>query len=191
MKILSLLLVIAGFCLGTLGAAGYNVPEDDVTAEVQEKKKLQETTWATPLFAGGLVLLVVGGVLQKQAKGAAASSEDGAHPTAFFRAQIDTIRRMVVDLDQRKDALDQGELRDLVGDLIGREFFELTSRHEEFAGIVGFTHYARVWEHVASAERLLNRYWSMATDGHHDEARQEIEYARKSIERAHEAVQQI
>ena len=60
----------------------------------------------------------------------------------------------------------------------------LTSKHEEIVSLVGFSAYARAWEGVATAERLLARAWSVATDGHLEEARGELPAAREWLEKA-------
>ena len=52
------------------------------------------------------------------------------------------------------------------------------------AALLGFSKYAGIWDGVASAERLLSRAWSMATDGHLQEAIEELPRARAQIERA-------
>lgn len=152
----------------------------------------RESARKYPLLVGGLVMLIIGGVLTRRSRALVpADAEQGARPTAFFKNQIAAIRTKVTDFDARKDSLDPEELREAVGELMATEFFDLTSRHEELVALVGFTGYARVWEQVAACERLLNRYWSMATDGFHEEAVREIDYARQSIDRAHEEMQAL
>jgi hypothetical protein len=81
-------------------------------------------------------------------------------------------------------ALERSALLARIDALFSGELFDLTSRHEEVAALLGFEKYARVWDGVAAAERRLARVWSLATDGHLEEALEELPGARQAIERA-------
>ncbi len=59
---------------------------------------------------------------------------------------------------------------------------------DELIQLIGFNQYARIWDGVAVAERLLARAWSMYTDGHPDEAAQELPLARTALDNAVEAM---
>ena len=90
----------------------------------------------------------------------------------------------MIRLDGEREGLDELALRARVEEILEGELFEVTSRFEATLTTLGFTDYAAVWEGVANAERLLNRAWSMATDGHLAEARAEVPLARANLERA-------
>jgi hypothetical protein len=94
------------------------------------------------------------------------------------------ISREIRELDDSSAGLSPTELTERIDSLLKNQYFDLTSRHEELAGELGFSVYATIWDGVASAERLLLRAWSMATDGHLDEAIQELPRARSHFERA-------
>lgn len=174
MEIIAKVIVIVAFCAGTVGAAGMSAPPE------------RAAPWLLGLgvagvFAGGLW----GRLLGRRSRGEA----DSHHETrAEFRGQIERIRGIVVDLDEKKAQLTRDEITKRIDDLIKSEYFDLTIRHEELMKLLGFTHYARVWEGVATAERLLARVWSLATDGHVEEAIEDLPAARSHLERACEAM---
>jgi hypothetical protein len=74
---------------------------------------------------------------------------------------------------------------------MAEQYFDLTTRNDELVQLIGFSDYARVWEGVATAERLLNRCWSMITDGHPEEGLEELPLARRSIEQAADRMAEI
>ena len=188
-------LIVLGLCLGALGAAGFHAPRASPAEEPAEARDEVPTSarrtekGAWPLFAGGLALLAVGSFLgRRQAQGAGGGAGQGQGGRAAVRAQIEGIRDAVVDLDEHKAELGDEELRRRIDELLGGAYFDLTSRHDDIAALLGFADYARVWDGVASAERMLARCWSMTTDGHGEEGLEELPRARQNIERAVETM---
>ena len=124
-------------------------------------------------------------MLQKTAKKTAdGDSEDDDGRKDDFAALLEAIRLEIQSIDDAKADLSAENLAQQIDNLLKNSFFDLTARHEEFAALLGFSKYAGIWDGVASAERLLSRAWSMATDGHLEEAIEEIPRARAQIERA-------
>jgi len=170
MKVASQILIVIGFCVASIGAAGFGVPLED---------------GALPLFIGGAVALIIGAALGKAAKAEqtaiAASAASGG---ISVQAQIEGLRDLVSGLDDEKAELASSALCQRIDHLLRNEYFDLTSQNDEIARAWGFSNYARVWDGVANAERLLARVWSIATDGHLEEALESLPLARKSLERA-------
>ncbi len=174
LEIVAKLIIIIGFCTGTVGAAGMSAPPEG----------------AAPWLLGlGVVGIFVGGIWGRLL-GRKAVGEGGDHVENREKLcrQLEAIRDIVVDLDEKKAELTRDELTQRIDQMMKNEYFDLTSRHEELMKLLGFAEYARIWEKVATAERLLNRVWSIATDGHLEEALEELPTARRQLELACEAV---
>ena len=166
--------MVVAFCTGTVGAAGMSDPPEE---------------WAPLLLGLGIGGILIGALLARYARGGTARAEEGhVRSKEAFRSEIERIRAIVVELDERKAELNRVEMAKRLDELLGKEYFDLTARHEELASLLGFTHYARVWEGVATAERLLARVWSLATDGHLEEALEDLPLARAHLNRACEAM---
>ncbi len=178
MKALSQLLIVLGFCVAAIGAAGF-----DRTPEPE----------AWPLFGGGLVALAAGAFLAKQT----AKAEDGAAAAQSsgrgleIQSKIEVIRDMVVKLDDEKEGLSPNTLCERIDSLLRNEYFDLASNNEDIAKELGFNDYARVWDGIAVGERLLARVWSISTDGFHEEALKSLPDARRNLERAASAAAAI
>ena len=170
MKALAQLLIVAGFCVAAIGAAGFD-------------KKLEPE--AIPLFAGGMIALFIGAFLAKStAKTAVTETQSG---DLAIRSQVEGIRDIVIELDEQKANLSSEVLCERIDNLLRNEYFDLASRNDEIAAQLGFNDYAKVWDGIAIGERLLARVWSIATDGHHEEALESLPQARQNLERAAEA----
>ena len=168
------LLRVSGFCIGALGAAGFSSPPE---------------TYAWALLLGGLAILGAGAVLGRAVRGGEAGDSGGGDGgRAEILAQIARIRDEVVELDEHKATLGAEELRRRIDELLIGNYFDLTSRHDEIAALLGFTDYAKVWEGVANAERMLARCWSLTTDGHYDVGVEELPFARANLVRAAEVM---
>ena len=170
------ILIITGFCAAALGAAGLGKPagEDSVP-----------TSTAVGILCCGALALVIGGILLKLAKKTAGGNEDEeAAATSLFPSLLGEILVKIQALDESRAGLSAEDLTQEIDALLKEQYFDLTARHEEFAALLGFSKYAGIWDGVASAERLLSRAWSMATDGPLQEAIEELPRARAQIERA-------
>jgi hypothetical protein len=182
MKPLISLLLVVGFCLGTVGAAGFHTPLDAEYLETNPDATTEPN--AIAMFVAGLGAVFVGGFLARSRRKAdlAERESGGSSLKARFLTQLTTIRDMVVELDDKKTDLSGEEIRDRIASLLANEYFDLTSESEELATALGFQEYARVWEGVATAERTLARTWSLATDGFADEGIEELPRARRHLE---------
>ena len=172
------ILIVLGFCTATVGAAGFGPTTE---------------TYAIPLLIGGVVVLGAGGVMQKRAKAAAASTGAGEHGglRAELKRLLHVIKDRVVELDEQKSTLSPDDMRERIDALLTGEYFDLTSQSDEIAREIGFSDYARVWEGVAVAERQLARVWSMTTDGYMEQSLVDVVSARKQLEHASEMADQI
>ncbi len=175
LDIVAKLIVVIAFCTGTVGAAGMSAPHEG----------------AAPWLLGlGVVGVFVGGIwgrlLGRKSVGEAGDHEESRET---LRRQLEAIREIVVDLDEKKAELTRDELTERIDRLIKNEYFDLTARNEELIKLLGFSEYARIWEGVATAERLLARVWSIATDGHLEEALEDLPNARRQLDRAYNAME--
>ena len=132
------------------------------------------------LLSVGLLALVAGGILSRRQQ-TTVEGGDHDHLTGIGE-QLASVRDAVARLDEARPG--DAELIREIDDLRGGVLFELGSQSDEFAASVGFDAYASVWSHFATCERLLNRAWSMAADGHGDEGREELPRARAAAEAA-------
>jgi hypothetical protein len=174
MKILSNLLVVLGVCLSALGASGFHRPITDPSASVESR------AWFA--FLGGMAALTLGGVLLRRTRQAASTQSAAGSGREALQQHLDVVRTAVVELDDAKESLSAEELRDKIGDLMSGPYFDLTANSDDLVTELGFSNYAKVWEGVATAERLLNRTWSQAADGYPEEGRTELPHARTAIE---------
>ena len=173
MILIARIFLVAGFCVGTLGAAGFD-------------KQRESGAW--PIFAAGLVLLFSGGFLFRRTRaGAGASQTTAQGEKDRYQRQLIGVRDAVRQLSAQARELDPDEIRHTIDDLSLGALFDLTSEHEQISALLGFRDYARVWEGVAAGERLLNRAWSMLTDGAIQEGLAEIPLALAQFEAAVEA----
>ncbi len=178
------LLIVLGFCVGTIGATGFHSPADSANAQgltAGEEPATESYAWA--FLMGGMVLLGAGAVLGRGAKDDAhAGGKSGA--VAAIRKELVEIQSLVVGLDESKGTLENAELMARIDDMRTGILFDLGSRSDSFASQIGFDAYAHIWGDFATCERLLNRCWSMAADGHSDESRAELPLARAAIDSA-------
>ena len=178
MKIISKLTIILGFCAASLGAASLGKPANDDSVS-------PDTGLA--ILICGVISLVLGGLLSKKEEQADGAAEESASRLDFVPL-LEEIRCEIHELASSLDKLSAEDLTQRIDSLLKRQYFDLIARHEELASLLGFSKYAEIWDGVASAERLLSRAWSMATDGYLEEALQEIPRARTHIERACDAM---
>jgi len=187
MKYLPNILVVLGVCLGALGAAGFHTPYA-ADAELAAPRE----PYALALFLLGCASLGVGGVLTRRSRSSGAEGAgEGKHGKEAFARDIDAIRKLVVELDDDKRTLSPAEVHARIDQLMAEQYFDLTSKSDELVQLLGFSDYARVWDGIATAERLLNRCWSMITDGHPEEGFEELPLARRSIEQAAERMAEV
>ena len=169
-------LVVVGFCLGTLGAAGFG-------------DTVEPAAW--PLIIAGIGGLAAGGMLQRRTAKAGAAEEDRGEgsPSAQFEAALAAVGAGVAELAEAAGSQPAGETREQIDLLLGGAYFDLTSRNEEWMSLLGFSDYAAVWDGVAGCERRLSRCWSLITDGFPEEGLLELPGALERIETAIAAAQ--
>jgi len=206
MKFLSSLLMVIGFCVGTLGAAGFQTPrlidaaestdgrvDSAESAPASERAPAVEEsreaggfeTLAWPLFLSGIGAMLVGWILKfilaTRTRDEVAHGAGDLTGTQAILLGILSLRDQVSGI---ASGTDPGDTQEQVGALLSGDFFDFTARHEEFATALGFTDYARIWDGVARSERILARSWSMLADGHEEEGLAELPLALASLEEA-------
>jgi len=169
--LLSRSLLVFGFCCAAVGAAGFDDP-------------IEPLAW--PLFGGGVVGAVVGGLLLRRAQRRRTAEGSGADALSLagIAVALEAIAAEVTAIDEARETIEGEELCTRIDTLLTGAYFELGARNEDYARILGPATFARIWEGFAISERLLARTWSIATDGHLDEARAELPRARAGIEAA-------
>ena len=177
MQILANSILILGVCLGVIGAAGFTEPVQD---------------GAYAFFAAGILGCIIGGVLVRRAtRVGGAGTHHAAAAVGDLQQRVESIARRVGTLEESMTQMEGPAFCAEIDDLLAGEYFELGSRSEEYTQLLGFSAYAQVWGGVAVAERLLARAWSIATDGHLDEAREEVPLARAQLAGAMQAIEGI
>jgi len=162
------LLFIAGFCLATVGAAGFTSPREPQ---------------ALPFLIAGLVVVAFSGLVQKRMRRHA----DAAGVDGLTRAQLAAAVTEVLEGTRRLEAeaaqLENAELGARIEQLAGR-CAEIGAVNEDYIRLLGLREYTRIWDGFATGERLLSRAWSMSTDGFPEPARLELPRARAHFERS-------
>lgn len=181
MKTLANLLIVLGVCFGALGASGFHTPIEDTGVEDPAARE----DYALLYFLVGLALIGAGGGLSKLG-GAAGKDETAGRSAALqgVRDELQAVQARLAELTDARSTADEAQLRTDLDDLLAGAYFDLTSQSDDIIALLGFDAYARVWEGVANAERLIARAWSMSTDGHHAEAIEELPIARENLDRA-------
>ena len=169
MLVANLFLVI-GFCLGTVGAAGFG-PET------------QDLAW--PFLIAGSGLMVVGAFLRRRAlKGLVDTQSVGQGSMEKLQAGLTSVQNQMQALCLEMDSMQEVDFRSRLDSVLEETVFDLTKDSEDYLSEFGFAQYARVWDGIAVGERLLARAWSMATDGHIAEAREEVRLSLAEFSRA-------
>jgi hypothetical protein len=167
MAILARTLLVLGVCLGAIGAAGFG-------------EEIERGAW--PLFLSGIVASLIGGLLLRRALRRRIEEGEGGNLTREGLATaLAAIAEEVVRLDDERESLDGETFCRRIDTLLTGACFELGSRNEDYARLLGPSAFAGIWEGFAVSERLLARAWSIATDGHLEEAREELSRARAPI----------
>lgn len=187
MKMLANLFIVLGFCLATLGAAGFQSRQAGVDDRGQEVAARFAEPRAVTFFLLGLAVMGAGVAMIRQQKGRRKTGgQEGGGPEGRSEvlAHLNEIRDEVVKLNAERASAPSHQTRDRIDALFIGPYFDLTSRNEELIELLGFADYARVWEGVASAERRLARCWTLCTDGQDEDGLAELPGAQEQIEKA-------
>jgi len=186
MKHLAMILVVLGVCVGALGASGFHRP---MGVEAGSGGPTRERN-ALTFFVAGVTSLTLGGFLVRQSRRSGDHHAVEAEKDAA-RASLEAILTIVADLDRRRETESAHEIRVAIDSLMREAFFDLTSKADDLMLLLGFQDYARVWDGVATGERLLNRCWSLCTDGYEEEGLAELPLAHAALRSAAEAMRTI
>ncbi|SMF77262.1 hypothetical protein [Pseudobacteriovorax antillogorgiicola] len=154
MRNLGILLFWFGIIVGTVAAAKNPAPEEDFSDQV-------------PLFMGALLVGFSGMVLWRKGAAAsdAASSSDDLSPDDLG-ASIHEAHEIVCTLTQKP--LDYKTLLPTIDQCLALIHRVVEARKVLYRRM-SMTQVTIAMSDLAHAERLLNRVWSMVSDGHRDE----------------------
>lgn len=146
-------------------------------------------TWAT--FLAGAVLAAVGLVLwhraaRKKAKELSASVESANDPFAL----LDAIAQPLESLKEEIESLDTAALTERVDGLLNDYVLPFAQVRQVLIDRLGMDKGAETLVIVAFGERLLNRVWTTAADGHLPEARACFPEAYEAFAEARAVVQE-
>ncbi len=128
---------------------------------------------SVPIFAVGAVIAIVGLVLwrkqQAAARKALAQGGEGAQkgPLEYLRELIAPAKKLQDDLD----SLTAPQTCDRIDELLESYVLPFAQVRQQVVDRMGMTTGAELLVTVAYGERMLNRVWSAAGDGHLPEAR--------------------
>jgi hypothetical protein len=137
-------------------------------------------TWPRPTWGGvlvGLVVVSIGIVLKRKAGTPPLEELGGAEPSGNRPPRkgtlVEALQEVAAEIEvlsKSAETVDLVDIKKRVEELnwLGAE--RLGQAQETVAAMVGFATYAEVMAPLATAERLLNRAWSAAADGHRPEA---------------------
>lgn len=153
-------------------------------------------TWPRPTWTYvGLGLAVIAiGIVMKRSAGApteeahVVSGGDKPQRSGTIEDALTSVAAQIEELAEKAPELDFEAIKKKVEDLnwLGPE--RLGQAQEAVAARIGFPAYAEMMGPLATAERLLNRAWSAAADGHRPETvasiAAAIPYAKEAAEHA-------
>jgi len=173
-----------GFLLFCLGIVGAILCAAKMPAEGQE--------WSDMLvyFGAAIALGIVGLVLwrrgvSQEAQAAAKATGDSANPVTLLSGLPEPLAALSGDIEQ----LDASQLTERVDDLLNRFVLPFAEVRQTLIDRMGMEKGADVLVTVAFGERMLNRVWSAAADGHLPEARASFVDAHDALLEAASLVQ--
>jgi hypothetical protein len=157
-------------------------------------------SWPAPEWRGIAlgILIVLAGIFVKR-RAAAPPIELAENATASGRVSrsgslLDGVREMVSgvsNLASGAQELALESIKERVEDLNYLGPDRIAEAQEALAARIGFTGYAEVMAPLATAERLLNRAWSAATDGHRPECVRALSEAVPYAKEAEQAAERV
>jgi len=158
-------------------------PETKAGKKLDDWLDVQLEVGAAWIFAGGIMILLMGGWMRLGSRSSVSSTEIQQEREGL-RERIAVVRDRLANLSTQAPDLTNEQMRAVLTELTEGEMYELTSAFEHWTRVLGFADYSRIWASVASGERLTNRAWTMVTDGHGIEGRTEIMLAYQAFDEA-------
>jgi hypothetical protein len=180
-RVLGIILFVVGIILAISAAA--KMPAEDAT---------YPTT--LPVFFMGIVLGVVGNLIwhKNERKIVMAQLEHHKNdtennPVALLKATLPKVE----ELQTKAQGLEGMAICEAVDEVLDKYVHPFTEKRKTFMDILGQSKGAEILLIVAYGERMLNRVWSAASDGHKPEAmnvlQESIDSYRQAIEHLGEA----
>ena len=158
------------------------------------KAPAEGSAWpdTVPVFLAGALLAAVGLALWRRATAAtaraeAASSESANDPYALLSGIIEPINALKDDLD----GLDAQTLGARIDELLNEFVLPFAEVRQVLVNRLGMEKGAEVLVVVAFGERLLNRVWTAAADGHLPEAKACFPEAYEAFTEAHALITEV
>lgn len=158
-------------------------------------------SWPSPrwLIVGvGLAILVAGVFVKKQADHAVPSAGEGhgapggaKGTVAAARVLLPELVTAVKELDETLATRELAAVAEVIDTLQTHKVGAISDAQEDFVRRHGFASYATMMAPLATAERLLYRAWSAASDGHRTETRNAIHDAIPYLEEADRALKAV
>ena len=172
-RVIGITLFVIGTIMGIIAAS--KVPETGA--------KYPTTVGA---FFGGLALAIIGNILWHRSERNIIKAQleqhknDGSSPISLLSNTVPAIE----ELYQKAQATKGMELCDEVDKVLDTHVHPFTEKRKTFMDILGQAKGAEILLDVAYGERMLNRVWSAASDGHHQEALNSISESLENYRKA-------
>lgn len=181
-RILAYILFAGGVMLAISGAA--KLPDVEPSSAASFVERFPDS-W--PVFAAGFAMTVIGLVIWWQDEFAAraahhAEDGDGSNPLTLLRGLLPQLHELTSDFPQ----LSATQVTDRVEHLLEHTVFPFAEGRHKVISWMGMTAGADLLVTAAFGERMLNRVWSAAADGHLEEARNSLNEAVTAFEQARE-----
>jgi hypothetical protein len=180
MRIAAYILFAGGVMLAISGAA--KLPDMEPSAARSLADRFPDS-W--PVFATGFALTVAGLVIwwrDEFALRAAhhADDRDGSNPLTLLRGLVPQLHELSNDFAE----LDATQVTNRVEHLLEHTVLPFTEGRHKIMSWLGMSAGADLLVTAAFGERMLNRVWSAAADGHLEEARSSLAEAVGAFEQA-------
>lgn len=158
-------------------------------------------SWPSPrwlIVLVGIAILVAGVFVKKQADQAAPSAGEGHGEQGGVKGTVAAARvllpELVAQVKRLAETLAEHELNLVANEIDTLQTHKvgaISDAQEDFVRQHGFASYATMMAPLATAERLLYRAWSAASDGHRTETRNALHDAIPYLEEADRALKAI
>lgn len=180
MRVVAYVLFAGGVMLAISGAA--KLPDVEASAAESFMDRFPDS-W--PVFAVGFALTVAGLVIwwkDEFAQRAAhhADDSDGSNPLALLRGLVPQLHELSNDFGK----LSANEVTSRVEHLLEHTVLPFAEGRQKVISWMGMSAGADLLVTAAFGERMLNRVWSAAADGHLAEARSSLTEAVGAFEQA-------